>query len=169
MGVLNTYTYTGILHEETDTAGVCTLAQEYSPERKGSALLSQEDNLMNRIYTKLIGVSYDSHIRGGDDQSVFRHWEALNTEAATLDAIDKLLTTCWRGRKIAEVHIVEVSRGENWDDDRLSEKSAGAYVVLTRDDKQEHLLVPGTLEQACRKGTAVNRICNAAGVEFNAR
>jgi hypothetical protein len=124
---------------------------------------------MNRIYTKLIGVSYDSHLRGSNDMSVYRHWEALKDEADTLDCIERLLTTCWRGRKIAEVHIVEVARGENWDDDRLSEKSAGAYVVLSRDDTAEHILVPGTLEQACRKGTAVNRIVTAAGVEFNAR
>jgi hypothetical protein len=124
---------------------------------------------MQRIYTKLVGVSYDSHIRGGDDMSTFRHWEALNTEAATLDAIERLLTTCWRGRKIAEVHIVEVSKSDNWDEDRLSEKSAGAYVVLSREDKHEHLLIPGTLEQARQKGTAVNRICVAAGMEFNDR
>ena len=122
---------------------------------------------MNRIYTKLVGVSYDSHIRGGNDMSVYRHWDALKDENTTLDCIDRLLTTCWRGRKIAAVHVIEVSRSDNWDEDRLSEKSAGAYVVLSRDDKAEHILVPGTLEQACQKGTAVNRICNAAGVEFN--
>jgi hypothetical protein len=164
MGVLYTYPYSGILNEETDIAGVCTLAQEYSPERTGNALLSQEDNLMNRIYTKLVGVSYVSHLRGGNDMSVYRHWDRLKDENTTLDCIDRLLTTCWRGRKIAEVHVIEVYR---WDDeDRLSEKSAGAYVVLAVDGKAEHILVPGTLGQACRKGTAVNRICNAAG-EFN--
>jgi hypothetical protein len=124
---------------------------------------------MNRIYTKLIGVSYDSHLRGSNDMSVYRHWDALKDEADTLDCIERLLTTCWRGRKIAEVHVVEVARADNWDDDRLSEKSAGAYVVLSRDTSEQLLLIPGTLEQACRKGTAVNRMATAPGMEFNDR
>jgi hypothetical protein len=124
---------------------------------------------MNRIYTKLIGVSYDSHIRGSNDMSTFRHWDALKDEAAVLDAIESLLASSWRGRKIAEVHVVEVARADNWDPDRFSEKSAGAYVVLSNSTSEQLLLIPGTLEMACRKGTAVNRMATAPGMEFNDR
>jgi hypothetical protein len=126
---------------------------------------------MKRFYTNLIGVSFDSHIRGGDDTSVFRHLEELPDEAAILEAIERLLATCWRGRKIAGVSVVEVSGPEeSTESGRINHVRAevtASYVVIRRRGFADPMIIPGKLEDARCAGTALYKICNAPGVEFN--
>jgi hypothetical protein len=123
---------------------------------------------MERFCTKIIGESYDAHIRGSDDTSVFRHWEKLANEAAMVEVIEKLLTTNWRGRKIAGVTLIDVEGDPTYPtDDRISEKRLAHFVVIRREGFLDPMILPGKLDDARCAGTALYKICTANGVEFN--
>jgi hypothetical protein len=74
------------------------------------------------MITVIKGWSYDEQVRGRQTYSVCEIFEP-----DAYDAIDRLLTTTWRGRKIAFVEAARVRSMEP-----RTEEPAGAWVLLKK-------------------------------------